>query len=134
MNRFFSFPYKRFFNDYYPIIKIHLKGPNGITELEAYVDSGASTSIFDVSVAHDLRIDYTKGKRRMALVGNGAHMSMYVHKIPIKIGNIWVKTTVGFSSELGSSINLLGQKDIFDSFKITFDTPGKCVIFKPYKF
>ncbi len=132
MSRFFSFPYKRFFNDYYPIIKIHLKSPNGITALEEYVDSGASTSIFNVSVAHDLGIDYTKGKRHMALVGNGAHMPMYIHKIPIKIGNIWVKTRVGFSPELGSSINLLGQKDIFDSFKITFDTLGKCVIFTAY--
>ena len=70
----------------------------------------------------------------MVMVGNGAHMPMYIHKIPIKIGDIWIKTSVGFSAELGSSINLLGQKDIFDNFKVTFDTRGKCVIFTPNKF
>jgi len=132
MSRSFHFPYKRFFNDYYPIIKINLKSPGGIIELEAYVDSGASTSIFNVLVAHDLCINYTKGKRHMTLVGNGAHIPMYVHKIPIQIGDRWVKTMVGFSPELGSSINILGQKNIFDSFKITFDARGKRVIFFPY--
>ena len=104
-----------------------------MTATEAYVDSGATTSIFNISVANDLRIDYTKGKRRTVLVGNGSHMPMYLHKIPIKIGDIIVRTTVGFSPELGSSINLLGQKDIFNRFKITFDTRHKRVIFEPYK-
>ena len=132
MSRSFSFAYKRFFNDHYPIIKVYLKSPAGIIESEAYVDSGASTSIFNVSVAHDLGINYTKGKCHMTLVGNGAHIPMYIHKIPVKIGDIWVKANVGFSPELGASINLLGQKDIFDRFKVTFDNRGKRVVFLPY--
>ena len=78
-------------------------------------------------------LNYIKGELRLSMVGNGAYIPIYIHKVPIKIGTIWTKTTIGFSPELGASINLLGQKDIFNRFKVTFDTKGKCVIFAPYK-
>jgi hypothetical protein len=131
MSRAFHFPYKRYFNDSYPIIKIHLKSRLKIIEAEAYVDSGASTSIFMPEVASLLGINYTKGERRLTMVGDGSYIPMYIHKVPIRIGDVWTKTTVGFSDQLGASINLLGQKDIFDRFDITFSKHKGMVSFSP---
>ena len=127
----FTFPYKRFFGDFYPIIKIEIKGSRGVSSFEAYVDSGASTSIFDAAVASQIGINYTKGKRRLTMVGNGAYIPIYICKVPIKIGDIWIKTTVGFSPDFGASMNLLGQKDIFDHFDITFSKSKGKVLFHP---
>ncbi len=132
MSQAVSYPYKRFFNNYYPIIKIHFQSPSGISETEAYIDSGASVSIFNVSVAQELDIDYRTGRKHAVLVGNGASIFTYIHKIKMKIAGVWLKVTVGFSPDLGSSINLLGQKDVFNKFKITFDGKNKKIIFIPH--
>lgn len=131
MSKVFHFPYKKYFNDAYPIIKIYLKSRFKIIETEAYVDSGASTSIFMPEVASLLGINYTKGKRCLTMVGDGDSIPMYIHKVPIRIGDVWIKTTVGFSDRLGASINLLGQKDIFDRFDVTFSKHKGRVSFSP---
>ena len=132
MNRAVCFPYKKFFKDFYPIINIKVKGPKETASFEAYVDSGASTSIFDASVASDIGIDYTKGERRLTMVGSGAYIPIFLHRVPIKIGGIWIKTAVGFSPDFGASMNLLGQEDVFDRFKITFDNRHKRLTFVPH--
>lgn len=125
-------PYKLYKGEFYPIIKITLKGPDGHLETEAYVDSGASTSIFLPAIAENLGIDYKKGKVTYTMVGDGGFIPVYLHKIPIWIGNIPLKATIGFSPHLGADFNLLGQKDIFDRFRVTFDKHKKMVSFQPY--
>lgn len=82
-------------------------------------------------VASLLGINYTKGERRLTMVGDGSSIPIYVHKVAVRIGDIWVKTTIGFSPQLGASINLLGQKDIFDRFDVTFSKNKGMVSFKP---
>ena len=128
----FHLPYKFYNGEFYPIIKIKLKGPQGIFDAEAYVDSGASTSIFMAEFASVLGIDYTRGQVSYTMVGDGSFIPFYVHRVPLQIGNVWVKAAIGFSSRLGAEFNLLGQKDIFDRFKVTFDKRNKRVSFQSY--
>ena len=124
------FSYKKYKNGYYPIINILMKGPNSVLETEAYIDSGASTSIFLAAIADDLEIDYTKGKIIYTMVGDGSFIPVYLFTIPVRIGHIWIKTSIGFSAHLGADFNLLGQKDIFDRFTICFNRRAKVITFE----
>ena len=132
MKKQIDFPYKVYKGEAYPIIRIQLKGPAGPLETEVYVDSGASISIFLAAIASDLGIDYTKGKINYIMVGDGSFIPVYMHTLPIKIGNIWLPANIGFSSHLGADFNLLGQKDIFDRFIVSFNRRKKTVSFQPY--
>jgi hypothetical protein len=125
------FPYKKLFNDFYPIIDVCVKSPHKTVQTEAFVDTGASTSVFHTAIAEKLGIDYTKGTRGFTMVGDGSYIPIFHHKLPIRIGKIWVKTTIAFSPQLGADINLLGQKDIFDYFDITFSKHRRVISFKP---
>jgi hypothetical protein len=131
MSQTIIFPYKKLFNEFYPIIDIYIKSPRKTIQTEAFVDSGASTSIFRVAIAEKLGIDYSKGSRRFTLVGDGSYIPVFYHKLYVQIGKIWVKTTVAFSPQLGADINLLGQKDIFDHFDITLSNRRKRLFLKP---
>jgi hypothetical protein len=132
MTRQINFPYKIYKGAAYPIIKILAKGPDGPVETEAYVDSGASISIFLATVAYEMGLDFTKGKLKHIMVGDGSFIPVYLHRIPIRLDNAWLRTTIGFSSHLGADFNLLGQKDIFDRFAITFDKRNNRISFRPY--
>lgn len=112
-----------------PIIPLELKGPLGWKATMAYVDSGASFTIFSVNEATRIGIDYTAGKEIMITVGDGSSIPVYLHKIPIKISNITFKATIGFSPRLGVGFNLLGRKDIFERFDVTFSDTRHTVIF-----
>ena len=127
------FPYKIYKGELYPIIRVQMKGPGGYLETEAYVDSGASVSIFLATIASDLGIDYIKGKITYTMVGDGSFIPVYLHTIPIKLGHISFPATIGFSSHLGADFNLIGQKDCFDRFIISFDKKSGVISFSPYK-
>jgi len=132
VNKRISFPYKSYKKEFFPIIRIELKGPVRIAETEAYIDTGASTSIFRSSVARLIGIDFVSGKINYILVGNGSFIPVYMHRLPVRIGTVWLNATIGFSEHLGAPFNLLGQKDIFDRFVVSFDKRNKVVSFLPY--
>lgn len=132
MKRKIGFPYARYKKDFYPIIKIQVTGPAGPLETEVYVDTGASVSIFLTTIALDLGIDYTKGELVYSMIGDGGFIPVYLHTIPIKIGYVAFRARIGFSANLSADFNLLGQKDIFDSFIVTFDKRSRTVSFRPH--
>lgn len=132
MKKKIKFPYKTYKGGLYPIINILMKGPNGLLETEAYVDSGASTSIFLATIASDLGIDYSKGKVIYTMVGDGSFIPVYLHKITVKLGYFSFNAAIGFSSHLGADFNLIGQKDFFDRFVVTFDRKAGNISFQPY--
>ncbi|MCK4352820.1 hypothetical protein KAW65_05365 [candidate division WOR-3 bacterium] len=114
-----------------PIIPLELKGPLGWKEMMAYVDSGASFSIFSISEARRLGIDYANGKELMVTVGDGSFIPVYLQVLSIKISHILFKATIGFSPRLGVGFNLLGRKDIFERFDVTFSDSRRAVVFLP---
>lgn len=133
INRAIKFPYKSYKNIPCPIITLEFMGPDGWFSVDAYVDTGAFYSIFCIQDAELIGIDYEMGKQGFATVGDGSLIPVFFHILPVKIGNISFKATIGFSPRLGVGFNLLGRKDIFNHFIVIFDDIKETVTFLPRK-
>ncbi len=133
-NHSVKFPYKGYKGIPCPIITLELMGPEGRFNVDAYVDTGAFYSIFCIQDAELIGINYQKGKQSYATVGDGSLIPVFSHTLPVKIGNISFKATIGFSPRLGVGFNLLGRKDIFERFIVTFDDIKKTVTFLPRRY
>jgi len=112
MKKSVNFPYAKYKRQFYPIIKIEVTGPAGSLETQAYVDSGASVSIFLSKFADALGVDLTKGRPTYIMVGDGGFIPVYLHRLPVKIGPFTFRPTIGFSSYLGADFNLIGQNTV----------------------
>ncbi len=132
-NHSISFPYKGSRGFPCPIITLEVAGPQGLFNVDAYVDTGAFISIFCIQDAELIGIDYKKGKQNWVIVGDGNCIPVYLHKLLIKIGHISFDAMIGFSPKLGVGFNLLGRKDIFERFLVIFDDVKKKVTFVPHK-
>lgn len=125
-----KFPYQQRHGRFLPIIPIKLKSVNGewIT-FDAFVDSGASYSIFTAEIGEILGLDVEGGEKIYVAVGDGSLIAVYLHKLEVKIGEKIIKATVGFSKQLGIGFNIIGRKDIFERFKVCFNEKEKVVEF-----
>lgn len=95
----------------------------------AYVDSGASFSIFSARLVEKLDFLYKKGQLDKIIVGNGNMIPIYLHRLKIKIGEYQFFTPIGFSENLGVGFNLLGRAGIFNRFDITFSDSKRKITF-----
>jgi hypothetical protein len=125
------FPYKIYKDFPCPIIKFELSSQIKRIETEAYVDSGASVSLFSIIDAQRLKLDYTRGEETFSTVGDGGIIQIFLHKLQVKIGDVSFKATVGFSPRLGVGFNLIGRRDFFNHFDITFSDSNKTITFLP---
>lgn len=126
------FPYYQVAPNYFaPIILLKIYGKRGWISFEAYIDSGASFSIFSVDRAEILGLDYTKGKRVFLTVGDGSLIEVYLHRLRVELANKVFFAQIGFSKQLGVGFNLLGRKNFFDRFRICFDDLHKLVELTP---
>ena len=111
------FSYKCRGNIWIPIIPITLFGKKKKLEVEAYVDSGATYSIFEFEILKDLNIDMSDSKEYMFVVGDGSFIPAKVIEIPVQIGEQKFTAPVAFSEKLNVGFNLLGRKGIFEEFQ-----------------
>lgn len=123
-----KFPYIKHAGRFLPIIPIELKGKEWLV-FDAYVDSGAGYSIFHSDVAAILGIKLEEGKEDYVIVGDGSRIRVYIHSIRIKLAGREFEAMIGFSRRLGIGFNVLGQKDIFNRFKICFDLSERIIEF-----
>jgi len=98
-----------------------VRGKNGWRSSWAYVDSGASYSVFSTEDALRLGLKLYDGEKTSMTVGNGDRICVYLFDLPLKIEDCEIMTTIGFSPDLGIQFNLLGRKDVFEKYKICFD-------------
>ena len=113
-----------------PVIPIKLKGRDEWVTFNAYVDSGATYSIFKAEIASEiLGIEIERGEKLYVAVGDGSFITVYLHKIMIDLAGKIFDATIGFSKQLGIGFNVIGRKDIFDSFIITFNEKEKYLEF-----
>jgi hypothetical protein len=115
-----------------PLIPVSLRTGGKWSEVWAYVDSGSFYSLFDDKVAELLGLDLLKGKRVLAVVGDGSFIPVYLHKVGLRIGADEFAVKIGFSSKLGIGFNLLGM-DIFDRYRVIFDNKSRKVIFQSHE-
>ena len=118
-------------NDFAPIITLKILGKDGWTDLEAYIDSGASFSIFHKNRAEILGIDHRKGKRIYLTVGDGGLLTVYLHSLKVELANSRFNADIGFSDQLGVGFNLLGRRSFFDRFQICFNDRKRVVELHP---
>lgn len=103
-----------------PYIPLTLKINKTLRRFWAYVDSGATFSIFKTSEVTDLDFNYKAGKLIKVQIGDGGFIPVYLHKLEMILDEFPFPITIGFSNKLGVEFNLLGRKDLFQIFDVTF--------------
>jgi len=104
-----------------PIVNLEVWSDGRWIGIEAYVDSGATYSIFHTDVAEIMSLDYRQGRKIMIRVGDGKQIPVYLHKLPVQFAGHKFTAVIGFSQSLGVGFNLLGRVDFFDRFRICFN-------------
>jgi len=116
-----------------PIAHVYLQSKNGAWFLfYPYVDSGADTSLFTKSDASLLKLNLYKGVYSPIVGISKVMLPAYVHKVKIKIGETIMSASIAFADS-DEVPRLLGRKDIFKRFKVTFDEANFQTIFETYK-
>ena len=117
-----EFPYmKDGHGRYAPIVYLQAWTGNRWLYLQAYVDSGASLSVFHVDVAQLLGIKLNRAKRRYVALGNGAVLPIYLHGIRVRFAGNEFVAPAGFSDALHMGFNLMGRAGFFSRFELTFN-------------
>jgi hypothetical protein len=129
--RTFLFAYKAAAGRPSPVVSAGLCVAGKWRAVELYVDSGAFDTLLHAAHAVDYGLDFKKGRKLYAQVGDGSLIPVFLHKLPMQIGGKRVEATVGFSEKLGIRFNLLGRQDVFERFRICFHEKRKVVTFQP---
>ena len=108
--------YQLLYRGWLPIIPVVLTWRKVSVRSEACLDSGAFYSIFKMTVAAELGLDVSRAKERMFVVADGSFIPAKLVKIPIEIAGRRTLAEIAFSDRLNIGFNLLGRKDIFESF------------------
>jgi hypothetical protein len=94
-----------------------------------YVDSGADLSLFTRDDAELLGLNLKEGKFK-PIIGIGRTLiPAYVHTVEMKIGDSSLKAETAFADS-DEIPRLLGRRDIFTNFKITFCEKDLEIIFE----
>ncbi|MBW2154653.1 MAG: retropepsin-like domain-containing protein [Deltaproteobacteria bacterium] len=125
--------YKRLKNLEVPIITLAIRYGKRWYPLEAYVDSGATYSVFTAQVANRIGLDYRTGRKEYVQVGDGGFIPVFIHDLELQIGKHRIRTPLGFSDKLGIRFNLLGRTGVFRYFKICFDERQFEITFSPHE-
>jgi len=112
--------YQRIGNRFFPIVDVEIFYKDRSVITKAYVDSGATYSIFNSDLADILELDYKKG-RKLYPIGIGGHICAYANKVRLKIQDVNIRCNVLFSDEFVVRFNLLGRVGMFDKFRVCFD-------------
>lgn len=90
--------YERVGDKFFPIANVELTYKDNSVVTKAYVDSGATYSIFNAELADILGLDYKKGELTYP-IGIGGHICAYLNKIMITIQEVKIPCGVLFSDE-----------------------------------
>ena len=127
-----EFPYlKDAQGRYAPILYVQAWTGNRWLYLQAYVDSGASWSIFHVDVAQLLGINLRKARRRYVTLGNGSVIPIYLKRIKVRFAGREFLAPAGFSDVLRVGFNLLGRAGFFDRFLMSFNDRARVLTATP---
>jgi predicted aspartyl protease len=104
-----------------PLVTTRLSMGDKAVSTLAYLDTGATYSVFNSDFCERLGLDLQKGERVDITVGDGGIIPVYLHDIKIQIEDLEFIARIGFSNRLGTGINILGRDTVLDEFVICFD-------------
>ena len=117
-----EFPYLKDAQGHYaPIVYLQAWTGNRWLYLQAYVDSGASWSVFHLDVAELLGLDLRRARRRYVSLGNGSVIPIYLQHIKVRFAGLEFLAPAGFSDALRMGFNLLGRAGFFTRFQMCFN-------------
>ncbi|MBI3083112.1 MAG: hypothetical protein HYY90_01930 [Candidatus Omnitrophica bacterium] len=117
-----EFPYlKDAQGRYAPIVYLQVWTGNRWLYLQAYVDSGASWSVFHMDVAQLLRINLSRAKRRYVSLGNGSVLPIYLQRIRVRFAGAEFTAQAGFSDALRMGFILMGRAGFVNRFSMCFN-------------
>ena len=128
-----TYQYKRLKDLKVPIITLAIRYGEMWHPVEAYVDTGATYSVFTAQVANRLGLSLSHWTQNLCSSGRWGFIPVYLHDFEIQIGKHRVVVPLGFSGKLGISFNLLGRTGIFEFFKVCFDERDFVVTFTQYE-
>ncbi|MBS3123823.1 hypothetical protein J4437_04280 [Candidatus Woesearchaeota archaeon] len=111
-----KFSYQYFEGQKLPIVPLKIKGTSGWLEFNVYIDTGASYSLFPADAAEIIGLELEKGDLTEMTVGDGNHIQVYIHNLPLSLAGKEFIARIGFSKGLGVGFYIMGRKDIFDKF------------------
>jgi predicted aspartyl protease len=111
-----------------PVILIPVLTKYGYQNFDFLVDTGADCSIMPCSVTEDLDIELSSLPRMRFSGIEGRSVLAYITKITVKITNTPIEITCALSTNEKSPF-ILGRKDIFSHFNISFNNKNKLIRF-----
>lgn len=124
------FDYSIFHNAKAPVIPVEFRGAGRWQKLWVYVDSGASFTVLHTFEARRLGVNLSKCKKFMIVVAGDRKIPVFQKTMRMRIGRKTFPAEVGFCRALGGTFNILGRKDVFEKFKVTFDDKRNVVTFR----
>lgn len=114
------FPYVQYRGRSYPIIPVVIEGRERII-VHALVDSGATISLFHMSIAEDAGIDLRDAEQAY-LAGIGGYVRGYIKKqVRMTIEGLEsITIPIAFTEYIASNTAVLGRLGFFEAFEITF--------------
>ena len=129
-----KFKYKKFGQTLRPVIQIRVNNADTFLGYEVLIDSGADFSLFHAEIAEALGIDLEKCKKGIVTGVGGKSSEYFLHTIGVEVGGWVFDMEVGFLPTIGgraAPYGIVGQKDFFEHFRITFDYKGGDIELKP---
>ena len=114
-----------------PIVYLQVWTGNRWLYLQAYVDSGASWSIFHADVAQLLGLKLSGAKRRYVALGNGSVIPVFLHRVRVRFAGAEFLIPAGFSDALKVGFNVLGRAGLFDRFVMSFNDRARLLTVTP---
>ena len=100
---------------------VRLRTPEAEPSVPAVLDTGAWTSVFNMTVADLLGIDdVTTGEPVDLTLADGRDLIGYSHWVDIRVLDKWMNVRLAFSPDIPNAPNLLGMRDVFDQMVIAF--------------
>lgn len=128
-----TFKYKEaFLGRQKPTAQVSLKTTAGKwVRYDYFVDSGADISLIPLSIGQVIGLS-AEGKRVSNISGISGYVKVIYCNIDMKIGSVEFKAQVAWA-QTNNVPALLGRKDIFDKFHITFKQDEGKIIFAEVK-
>ena len=118
-------PYLMWRKRYSPIVTTRLLSQEKSVTTLAFLDTGATYSVFQGDFCERLGLTLEEGERVGITVGDGGIILVYLHELKVSIDELSFDTRIGFSDRLGTGINILGRETVMDEFVICFDGPNR---------
>lgn len=127
------FAYTRFRGGTAPIIPIQVRGRRQWHKVWTYVDSGAYCSILRPEEAQRVGAEELVGQRVAITTSGGRAMTLMLYRLAARIGTWRGVVTFGVPQGFDLDFNLLGRKDVFEHFAVTFNDAKATLTLKPVR-